>query len=124
MTRTKVDEPVTYDPNRLFDVLIDKLQLKNDTALSQLLDVGPEVISKFRHRRLPVGPVMLIRMHEISELTIAELRTMMGDRRKNFRINGKPSKSKKNRNRHTKNQSRPQAKFTRSTAVNAKIIDH
>jgi hypothetical protein len=75
----------TYDPNKFFDSLIEKLSLKNDAALSRLLEVTPPVISKMRHLSTPVGASMLIRMQEVSDLSIAPLRTMMGDRRANFR---------------------------------------
>ena len=64
---------------------MDKLSLKNDAALSRALEVAPPVISKIRHRKLSVGASMLIRMHEISELSIKELRILMGDRRDKFR---------------------------------------
>ena len=43
-----------YDPDRLLATLISKLSLKNDAALSRALEVSPPVISKIRHRRLPV----------------------------------------------------------------------
>ncbi|HJW53667.1 MAG TPA: hypothetical protein VJ577_00175 [Burkholderiaceae bacterium] len=76
----------TYDPNRLLDALIDRLNLKNDAALSRALDVAPPVISKIRHARLPVGASMLIRMHEETGLSIRELRDLMGDRRNRLRI--------------------------------------
>ncbi|MDB5770558.1 MAG: hypothetical protein JWM42_932 [Burkholderia sp.] len=76
----------TYNPNRLLDSLIERLRLKNDAALSRVLEVGPPVISKIRHRRLPVGASMLIRMHEVSELSVRELRDLMGDRRNKLRI--------------------------------------
>lgn len=52
----------TYDPNRLLDAIIERLNLKNDAALSRALEVAPPVISKIRHARLPVGASMLIRM--------------------------------------------------------------
>ena len=74
-----------YDPNNL-DSLRDKLGLKNDAALSRLLEVAPPVISKVRHHRLPVGASLLIRMHEVSELSIKDLRILMGDRRDKFRV--------------------------------------
>ena len=93
-TRNKLDEQVTYDPNHLLDSLIDKLHLKNDAALSRSLEVAPPVISKIRHRRLPVGASLLIRMHEVSDLTIRELRALMGDRREKFRISDKHFKPK------------------------------
>ena len=78
-----------YDPNRLLDALIQKLNLKNDAALSRALEVRPPVISKIRHRTLPVGASLLIRMHEVSALSIKELRLLMGDRRQKFRISDK-----------------------------------
>jgi hypothetical protein len=89
-----LNEPVGYDPNNLLDSLIERLNLKNDAALSRALEVAPPVISKIRHRRLPVGASLLIRMHEVSDLTIRELRILMGDRREKFRISDKQFKPK------------------------------
>lgn len=80
------DEIRDYNPNRLLDVLRENLRLKNDAALSRMLDVAPPIISKIRHRRLPVGGTLLIRMHEVSGLNITDLRFLMGDRRNKFRI--------------------------------------
>jgi hypothetical protein len=76
----------TYDPNRLLDSLIEKLQLKNDAALSRTLEVAPPIISKIRHKRVPVRASLLIRMHEVTNLSIRELRDLMGDRRQKYRI--------------------------------------
>jgi plasmid maintenance system antidote protein VapI len=83
-----------YDPDQLLASLIGKLSLKNDAALSRALEVSPPVISKIRHRRLPVTASLLIRMHEVSALSIAELRQLMGDRRGKFRISDKHFKPK------------------------------
>src|SRR3712207_5444384 len=88
------DELLQYNPNRLLDTLIENLRLKNDAALSRALEVAPPVISKIRHRRLPVGASLLIRMHEVSDLSIRELRILMGDRREKFRISDKQFKPK------------------------------
>src|SRR3954468_7551379 len=85
---------VTYNPDNLLDSLIERLNLKNDAALSRALEVAPPVISKIRHRRLPVGASMLIRMHEVSDLSIKDLRVLMGDRRDKFRISDKQFKPK------------------------------
>ena len=90
---TALDQ-VNYDPNHLLDSLIERLHLKNDAALSRALEVAPPVISKIRHRRLPVGASLLIRMHEVSDLSIRELRELMGDRREKFRISDKQFKPK------------------------------
>lgn len=91
---TRLADQVNYDPNNLLDALIEKLNLKNDAALSRALEVAPPVISKIRHRRLPVGASLLIRMHEVSDLSIKELRVLMGDRRDKFRISDKQFKPK------------------------------
>ncbi|MGI4846910.1 MAG: hypothetical protein ACRYGK_02055, partial [Janthinobacterium lividum] len=74
----------SYNPNNLLDVLIDMMDLKNDAALSRALDVAPPVISKIRHRRLPVGAALLIRMHEVTAMSIKDLRSLMGDQRDNY----------------------------------------
>jgi plasmid maintenance system antidote protein VapI len=74
-----------YNPNHLLDFLLSKLQLRNDAALARALEVAPPVLSKIRHLRMPVGASMLIRMHEVSDLSIRDLRDLMGDRRKKYR---------------------------------------
>lgn len=74
-----------YDPNRMLDAVIDRLNLKNDAALCRVLEIQPPIISKIRHGRLPVGASMLIRLHEETGLHVRELRNLMGDRRGNYR---------------------------------------
>jgi hypothetical protein len=73
----RLPEASEYDPNRVLDAIIAKLQLKNDAALSRALEVAPPVISKIRHRTLPIGATILLRMHEVSDFSIRELRAMM-----------------------------------------------
>lgn len=94
INETNASEQFQYDPNNLLESLIEKLNLKNDAALSRALEVAPPLISKIRHRRLPVGASLLIRMHEVSELSIRDLRHLMGDRRNKFRISDKQFKPK------------------------------
>jgi hypothetical protein len=94
MNDMKTSEQFHYDPNNLLESLIEKLNLKNDAALSRALEVAPPLISKIRHRRLPVGASLLIRMHEVSDLSIKDLRHLMGDRRNKFRISDKQFKPK------------------------------
>ena len=69
LTQLESDE-IDYEPNNLLDTLIKQLHLKNDAALSRALEVAPPVISKIRHRRLPVGASLSIRMHEISDISL------------------------------------------------------
>src|ERR1700687_2843678 len=87
-------EHAEYNPNHMLESLINQLQLKNDAALSRALEVSPPVISKIRHRRLPVSASLLIRMHEVCGLSIRDLRHLMGDRRGKFRISDKQFKPK------------------------------
>lgn len=75
-----------YNPDKLLNLLLENLRLKNDAALARMLEVAAPVISKIRHRRLPVGGALLIRMHEVSGLSVTDLRYLMGDRRRKFRI--------------------------------------
>jgi hypothetical protein len=79
---------INYTPEALLNDLIKKFQLKNDAQLAAKLDVAAPVISKIRHHQLPVGPTMLLRMHEESCLSIKELRALMGDFRPSFSCHG------------------------------------
>lgn len=79
-----------YDPARLLDEVAVRLMLKNDASLARMLEIQAPMLSKIRHRRLPVGSALLIRFHEVTGLPIAELRALMGDRRENFRITARP----------------------------------
>jgi hypothetical protein len=45
--------------------------------LSRALEVAPPVISKIRHSTLPIGATILLRMHEVSDFSIRELRALM-----------------------------------------------
>jgi hypothetical protein len=75
-----------YDPNRLLDLVVEKMKLKNDADMSRLLQVGAPVLSKIRHARAPVGARLLIRMHEVTGLELKHLRDAMGDRRTKYRL--------------------------------------
>ncbi len=73
----RLPDTASYDPNRVLDAIITKLELKNDAALSRALEVAPPVISKIRHKTLPIGATILLRMHEVSDFSIRELRSLM-----------------------------------------------
>lgn len=77
MSGRKIPDAAGYDPNRVLDAIMEKLHLKNDAALSRALEVAPPVISKIRHRTLPIGATILLRMHEVSDFSIRELRALM-----------------------------------------------
>jgi hypothetical protein len=94
MNTTLNVEQYDYNPDRLLDALIEKLQLNNDYALSFALEVWPSVISKIRHRKVPVSASMLLRMNEVTYLSIKDLRYLMGDRRRIVRTSSKRNKPK------------------------------
>lgn len=78
--------PGEYDPNHFINQLAVRLRAKNDAALCRMLGVEPPLVSKIRHKRLPIGAPLLIRVHEVTGLAITELRQLMGDRRRKYRI--------------------------------------
>ncbi len=78
--------PGEYDPNHFIDQLAVRLRAKNDAALCRMLGVEPPLVSKIRHKRLPIGAPLLIRVHEVTGLGIGDLRQLMGDRRRKYRI--------------------------------------
>ncbi|MYM92352.1 hypothetical protein [Duganella vulcania] len=84
---------LSYDPNRFVDLLLEKMSLKNDAALCRVLEVAPPIVSKVRHRRLPVGAALLIRIHEESDIPLRDLRLMLGDRRSKQRLSNGPNKA-------------------------------
>ena len=84
VTVDAVNVDINYRPEVLLDALISRLQLKNDAQLSRILEVAPPVISKIRNKRLPIGASVLIRMHEASNVSITDLRHLMGDTRPKF----------------------------------------
>jgi hypothetical protein len=78
-----------YNPNYLIDTLSANLRIKNDAALCRLLEVSAPVISRIRTGSLPVSGSILLRMHEVSGLSIKDLRFLLGDRRAKFRTTTK-----------------------------------
>lgn len=86
MHMTLLPNPASYDPNQLLDMLLLRLNLKNDAALSRVLHVARPVLTGIRLGTLGVGAWLLIRISEVSGLSIADLRLMMGDQRQRLRV--------------------------------------
>jgi len=79
-----------FDPNRLFDTLLQMLGLENDEALSYALHVEPYLLKRVRARQHPLDPSLLIRINEVTGINMRELRQMMGDRRNEYRLDAAP----------------------------------
>lgn len=77
--QTSGQDSATHTQHRLLDAVAQKLGAKNDAALSRLLGVAPPQLSKIRRGRLPVGATMLLRLHEMTAMSIRELRALMTD---------------------------------------------
>jgi hypothetical protein len=75
-----------YDPARLLNYLTHVLQLKNDVALSRALRISHALLIAIREQRLAIAGAILMQMQEVSQLSIAELRALMGDRRRTCRM--------------------------------------
>lgn len=73
-------EVAAYEPEKVLDFLINWLDARNDAGLSRMLEVAPPVVSKIRNRYTPLTDSMLIRMHEVSDVSIKDLKNMMGNR--------------------------------------------
>ncbi|HYD95339.1 MAG TPA: hypothetical protein VEC01_08435 [Noviherbaspirillum sp.] len=82
--------PDSYDPNRLFDVLIHRFQLDDDRALAHALHVDPALIARIRYGEQALDPSLLIRVNEIFDINMRELRRLMGDRRAEYRLSAVP----------------------------------
>lgn len=80
----------TFDANRLFDALLDRLQLENDEALAHALHVEPYLIRRIRDRQHALDPSLLIRINEVSGIDMRALRQIMGDRRAEYRLDAPP----------------------------------
>jgi hypothetical protein len=76
----------SYDSNHLLDSILDELNLPNDAALSEALEVDESVISDLRGMRREVDAAILIRMHELTDISIVGLRNILGDRRRRSRF--------------------------------------
>jgi hypothetical protein len=74
------NEIQNYDPNGLLDAVMEKHGLKNDAALAHFLKVAPPLVSKARHKRMPVGSSLILKCIEIGGMTLQEIRGFVGGR--------------------------------------------
>jgi hypothetical protein len=89
MNSPKIDnlhllELSSYEPGLFLDKLAKRLNMSSDRELSKALGIPSSVISKIRHKAIPISAKNLLAIHDVSELSIKKLRKMMGDHRKFF----------------------------------------
>lgn len=84
MKKTTLLSLSSYAPASFLDWLEARLRLKNDAALARSLAVTPALVSRIRNRRMPISASLLLSIHELTQIAIADLRRMMGDSRRLF----------------------------------------
>jgi hypothetical protein len=119
-----VPELGSYDSNHLLDSILDRLHLPDDAALCEALDVDESVISDLRELRREVDAALLIRMHELTDISIAGLRNILGDRRRKARFVAEQGEPKQSDDALKENRPEQDAKPAHPRAVNRKSIDH
>ena len=62
---------------RLCNHLKETHKLKNDAALSRLLQVAPPVISNLRKGKLSAGPSFILRVHEFAGMAVKDIRSFL-----------------------------------------------
>lgn len=75
-----------YHPERVLDKVSEKLKLCNDAALARALKIAAPLLDQIRQRQMPLRASILLRINEVSGLSMGELRSLMGDRRSKFRM--------------------------------------
>ncbi len=73
-----------YDPNRLLDTLLLHQNLKTDAELARILEINPSVISKIRNAKARISASLLLDIHEVTNISIRELRNLMGDTKNRY----------------------------------------
>lgn len=69
----------SYTPNKLLNTVAAKLGITDDAVLCQEIGVHRTTISNIRNRRMAVSSALIVRMHEVTGMSIRELRQEMGD---------------------------------------------
>ena len=62
----------------MLDTLMVALKVTSDAALSRKLMVPPPVISKLRNNKIGVSAGLLVRIHDVTGMSINKVRTMLG----------------------------------------------
>lgn len=62
----------------MLDALMLSLKVTTDAALSRKLMVPPPVISKLRNNKIGVSAGLLVRIHDVTGMSINRVRTVLG----------------------------------------------
>jgi plasmid maintenance system antidote protein VapI len=62
---------------KLLDTIKERYSIKNDAELSRTLDVPPPTISKIRSGRVNVSADIILRIHEVLGMPVADIRALL-----------------------------------------------
>ena len=65
------------NPGLVIDRLRELRRLRNDAELSRILGVQPPTVSKIRSGKANFSAAMILRIHEVYGLAVADLRRML-----------------------------------------------
>jgi plasmid maintenance system antidote protein VapI len=63
-------------PHPLIDAVLKRQKIATDAALANAINVAPPVLSKVRKGKLPVGPSLILRLHETFDMPVKEIRAL------------------------------------------------
>lgn len=67
-----------YKPGALFDDLIDRLHVRNDSQLARALQMTPPAICKIRKKQAPLTGDVLLRIQDLTGYHADDLRALAG----------------------------------------------
>jgi hypothetical protein len=73
-----------YSPIHFLDELKQRFNLSTDASVCRIFDISPSTISKVRHQKMSVSPEIFLKIHDMTNIPIFELRKMMLDKRRYF----------------------------------------
>lgn len=62
----------------LFDVIKQRMGYKYDASLARGLEIAPSFISAARVGRLLIGDSIILKIHDLTEMPIREIKGMLG----------------------------------------------
>jgi hypothetical protein len=76
--KNTISSPADCNHGAMLDALMENLNVTSDAALSRKLMVPPPVISKLRNNKIGVSAGLLVRIHDVTGLSINSVRAMLG----------------------------------------------
>jgi plasmid maintenance system antidote protein VapI len=85
-TNNQAPTDTPYHPERVLDQVSEELGVSDDIALAKALKIAAPLLDRIRHGQTPLRASILLRINEVSGMSMGELRSLMGDRRSKFRM--------------------------------------